>query len=83
MMSFYWNLLNWAATTLPNTTKVTDDTPFKEQFRQITPTLVEEVHNHLRENQVLYDPVRVHGVMQLCWSEGKMEAYASVLTSTI
>ena len=29
--------------------KVTDDTPFKEQFRQIPPPLVEEVWNHLWE----------------------------------
>ena len=29
--------------------KVTDDTPFKEQFRQIPPPLVEEFKNHLRE----------------------------------
>ena len=29
--------------------KVTDDTTFKEQFRQIPPTLVEEVRNHLKE----------------------------------
>ena len=29
--------------------KVTDDTPFKEWFRQIPPPLVEEVQNHLRE----------------------------------
>ena len=29
--------------------KLTDDTPFKEWFRQIPPHLVEEVHNHLRE----------------------------------
>ena len=29
--------------------KVTDDTPFKEQFRQIPPPLVEEVQNHLWE----------------------------------
>ena len=29
--------------------KVTDDTPFKEQFRQIPPPLVEEVWNHLQE----------------------------------
>ena len=29
--------------------KVTDDTPFKEQFRQIPPPLVEEVWSHLRE----------------------------------
>ena len=29
--------------------KVTDDTPFKEQFRQIPPPLVEEVRNHLKE----------------------------------
>ena len=26
-----------------------DDTPFKEQFRQIPPPLVEEVQNHLQE----------------------------------
>ena len=31
------------------TIKVTDDTPFKEQFRQIPPLLVEEVQNHLWE----------------------------------
>ena len=29
--------------------KVTDDTPFKEHFRQIPPPMVEEVRNHLRE----------------------------------
>ena len=29
--------------------KVTNDTPFKEQFRWIPPPLVEEVQNHLRE----------------------------------
>ena len=32
-----------------HTIKVTDDTPFKEQFRQIPPPMVEEVRNHLRE----------------------------------
>ena len=31
------------------TIKVTDDTPFKEQFRWIPPLLVEEVQNHLWE----------------------------------
>ena len=29
--------------------KVTDDTPFKEWFRQIPPPMVEEVRNHLKE----------------------------------
>ena len=29
--------------------KVTDDTHFKEEFRQIPPPLVEEVRNHLKE----------------------------------
>ena len=29
--------------------KVTNDTPFKEQFRWIPPPLVEEVHTHLKE----------------------------------
>ena len=32
-----------------HTIKVTDDTPFKEQFRQIPPLMVEEVRNHPRE----------------------------------
>ena len=32
-----------------HTIKVTDDTPFKEQFRWIPPPLVEEVWNHLLE----------------------------------
>ena len=32
-----------------HTIKVTDDTPFKEQFRWIPPLLVEEVQNHLSE----------------------------------
>ena len=49
-MSFHWNLLNWAAThSTEHIIKVTDDTPFKEQFRWIPLPLVEEVHNHLRE----------------------------------
>ena len=32
-----------------HTIKVTDDTPFKEQFRWIPPPMVEEFRNHLRE----------------------------------
>ena len=32
-----------------HTIKMTDDTPFKEQFRWIPPLMVEEVRNHLRE----------------------------------
>ena len=32
-----------------HTIKVTDDTPFKEHFRQIPPPVVEEVRNHLKE----------------------------------
>ena len=32
-----------------HTIKVTNDTPFKEQFRWIPPPMVEEVRNHLRE----------------------------------
>ena len=32
-----------------HTIKVTDDTPFKEQFRWIPSVMVEEVRNHLRE----------------------------------
>ena len=32
-----------------HTIKVTDDTPFKERFRQIPPLMVEEVRSHLRE----------------------------------
>ena len=32
---------------IEHTIKITDDTPFKEQFRQIPPPLVEEVRNHL------------------------------------
>ena len=35
--------------TTEHSIKVTDDTPFKEQFRQIPPLMVEEVRNHLRE----------------------------------
>ena len=64
--------------------KVTDDTPFKEWFRWIPLPLVEEVCNHLQE-MLDADTIqpRVHGVMQLCWSERRMEAYASVLTSAI
>ena len=34
---------------MEHTIKVTDDTPFKEQFRLIPPLMVEEVRNHLRE----------------------------------
>ena len=61
--------------------KVADDTPFKEWFRQSLLPLIEEAHNHL--NHLPYDPIRVHGISWLCWSERRMEAYASVLTSAI
>ena len=49
--------------------KVTNDTPFKEQFRQIPPPLVEEVHKHLWEMLdlgAICTPARVCGVMQWC-----------------
>ena len=32
-----------------HTIKITDDTPFKEHFRQIPPPMVEEVRSHLKE----------------------------------
>ena len=32
-----------------HTIKVMDDTPFKEQFRWMTPPMIEEVRNHLKE----------------------------------
>ena len=34
---------------MEHTIKVTDDTPFKEWFRQIPPPLVEEVRSHLQK----------------------------------
>ena len=34
---------------IEHTIKVTDNTPFKEQFRWIPPLMVEEVRNHLKE----------------------------------
>ena len=50
-----------------HTIKVTDDTPFKEQFRQIPPPLVKEVWNHLQEMLVLSGPARMHGPMKWFW----------------
>ena len=49
--------------------KVTDDTPFKERFRQIPPPMVEEVRNHLGKcwSLVPSDPVKAPGVMLWCW----------------
>ena len=41
--------MNLAVPTPQNVIKVTDDTTFKEQFRQIPPPLVEEVCMHLQE----------------------------------
>ena len=54
--------------------KVTDDTPFKEWFRQIPPPLVEEVRNHLRE-MLESDTIRPSlsawcNVMVLVWKKG-------------
>ena len=47
---FSMDLLELGCThSMEHTIKVTDDTPFKEQFRWIPPLLVEEVQNHLRE----------------------------------
>ena len=45
MMCTCWIQQSWAEHMI----KVTDDTPFKEQFRWIPPPLVEEVWNHLWE----------------------------------
>ena len=63
--------------------KVKDDTPLRNNSGRFP---------HLRWKRFVticrrcwmqspYDPVRVHGVTQLCWSERGMEAYASVLIS--
>ena len=55
---------------MEHTIKVTDDTPFKEQFRRIPPPMVEEVRSYLREkcwSPVPLDPVKVPGVMLGCW----------------
>ena len=51
-----------------HTLKVTDDTPFKERFRQIPLPMVEEVRNHLRE-MLESSAIRaiVPGVMLWCW----------------
>ena len=49
-----------------NTIKVTDNTPFKEQFRWIPLLMVEEVRNHLREMMESLDLARVPGVMLCC-----------------
>ena len=56
--------------------KVTDDTPFKEWFKQILPPLVEEVRNHVRKcwNLAPSDLARVHGVTPWCWCRKRMAA---------
>ena len=47
---FFLDLVELGCThSTEHTIKVTDDTPFKKQFRQILPLMVEEVRNHLRE----------------------------------
>ena len=52
-----------------HTIKVTDDTPFKEQFRWIPPLMVEEIRNHLREmlESVPSGLIKVPGITLSCW----------------
>ena len=63
--------------------KVTNDTPFKEQFRRIPPPMVEEVRNLLRGCWSLapLDLAGVHGAMPWCWCGGGMEPCISVSIS--
>ena len=60
--------------------KVTNNTPFKEQFRQIPLPLVEEVCTHLQEmlDSGAICPARVHGVTQWRWFKIRTKVYASV-----
>ena len=45
--------------------RVVDDEPFKERFRRITPPMVDEVRDHMKEMLevgMLYVPARAHDV---------------------
>ena len=69
-----------------HTIKVTDDAPFKEQFRQIPPPLGEEVRSHLWEmlesGAIRPTLAGSDGAMQWYWCRRRMAAYSSVSTFT-
>ena len=50
---------------MEHTIKVTDDTPFKEWFRQIPPPLIEEVQNHLQE---MLESATIRSSQNACWN---------------
>ena len=62
--------------------KVTDETAFKERFRQIPNCWLRRLGITCGKcwNLVPSDPARVLGAMQWCWCARKMVAYSSVST---
>ena len=66
-------------------TKVTDDTLLKNDLGRLPHLWWKRFATISGRwyNQSLYNTVTVCGVMQLCWSERRMEDYTSVLISTI
>ena len=64
--------------------KVTDDTPFKEQFRRIPPPWLKRFKIIFGRcwSLALSSLTRLCGAILWCWSGRRMEAYNSVLTST-
>ena len=65
---------------MEHTIKVTNDTPFKEWFRQIPPSLVEEVRSHLQEmleSGAIRPSVLCNAVLLV---QERMAAYGSVST---
>ena len=79
-MSSTWSPVNLAVFIQPNVIKVTNNTPCKEWFRQITLLLVKEVCTNLLE---MLDLGAIHP-NQIAWCNAvvlvwkKMEAYAFV-----
>ena len=78
MTTSHWEPSNLGCThSTKHVIKVTDDTPFKEQFRWIPLPLVEDVHAHLWEmlDSGAIHPSQSMWCMQWCCFRKRMEAY--------
>lgn len=55
-----------------------DETPFKQRFRRIPPSMMDEVKKHIKQQLAAGIIRRSHSPFTLCSSEGKMANFAYV-----
>lgn len=60
-----------------------DETPFKQRFRRIPPSMMDEVKKHIKQQLAAGIIRRSHSPFTLCSSEGKMTNFACIYLKTL